>query len=1178
MQSRLKIQLSIPIICALIFHSAWAQVENKARNNFYTDNLGVDDGLSQSNVYSIFKDHEGFIWIGTDNGLNRFDGYDCKTFFHNPNDSLSISDDKIWMLFEDSQQRFWIGTNIGGLNLFDRKTHTFKSYIHDDKNENSISNNTVLTIFEDSHNRLWAGTLWGLNLYEPETDSFRHFYQYDEDGGIANNEIQGIGEKNGYLWVATKNGLSLINVEDFSVRNLLQNRNDYINFINNRLECLLIDSKGTIWVGTNGAGLVRYNEEKNTFDQFLIQKKDDNKTKHIILSLLEDKNGQLIVGTDGGGLYYFDPSTEKFQQIHSKNDRSFDNSAIYGLYLDNDDILWTGRYGSGVTIINRKSKGFEHYEYFNETMLKFGKNSVLTLAEDRQKNIWIGTDGAGLYKYNPADQSFTTYIHDPNDDNSISGNVVKSLLVDDKGNLYVGTYAAGLNYIDLTNNKVTKYSPDENDSTTLQTEHVWDIYQDSQGRIWVGQLRGFCEFLPKEKKFIRYSLNVFNPNSLGSTNITKIYEDKSNNLWVGTQEGGLGILDRDTKKFKRYQHSEDNIIGLSNNDVKEIFEDHTGKLWVGTNGGGLNYYDEELDEFVWLKSNSDLPYEIMSVLEDKSNNFWIGTLDGLVKYNPAADIVKFYTKSDGIQGNEFNYDAKLLSSDGTFYFGGLNGLNYFKPENITDNTKTPAIALSELYLFHSPVLINDKSGILSQDINTLESITIQEHQNVVTFWYSALDYNFPKKNKYAYRLEGFDDDWNYVDDIRSATYTNLPPGNFTFRVIASNNEGYWNEKGKSIQVIVKPPWYKVPWVVILFLIMLTLILVAFFRIRTRMFEVQKRRLELEVRKRTLQIELQKKELLKQNQKISSQNEELINKNEEIEAQRSQIEEKSHLLLKAHGELKLANNELKKANTELEKVVDKRTEELRITIQQLIKTDEELSTFLYRSSHDLRGPIVTLIGLSQLAKMEVNDEQSKNYFEKINKSCSHMLHFLKQLNDTNVIFRSLKVNNKLNWTKIITDVKNELQNIDPENRVRKELDIQINQFLYSDELMVKTIIQNLMENSILYHRRTDPFVKLTLRYKNRTLIISIMDNGIGIDPSIQEKIFDMFFRGSEASKGNGLGLYLVQKAVDVLEGDIELKSKTMEFTEFIVKIPIEKTEKKDHSDVIKELPKIFADKI
>jgi len=364
----------------------------------------------------------------------------------------------------------------------------------------------------------------------------------------------------------------------------------------------------------------------------------------------------------------------------------------------------------------------------------------------------------------------------------------------------------------------------------------------------------------------------------------------------------------------------------------------------------------------------------------------------------------------------------------------------------------------------------------------------------------------------------------------------------------------------------------------LFLIMLTLILVAFFRIRTRMFEVQKRRLELEVRKRTLQIELQKKELLKQNQKISSQNEELINKNEEIEAQRSQIEEKSHLLLKAHGELKLANNELKKANTELEKVVDKRTEELRITIQQLIKTDEELSTFLYRSSHDLRGPIVTLIGLSQLAKMEVNDEQSKNYFEKINKSCSHMLHFLKQLNDTNVIFRSLKVNNKLNWTKIITDVKNELQNIDPENRVRKELDIQINQFLYSDELMVKTIIQNLMENSILYHRRTDPFVKLTLRYKNRTLIISIMDNGIGIDPSIQEKIFDMFFRGSEASKGNGLGLYLVQKAVDVLEGDIELKSKTMEFTEFIVKIPIEKTEKKDHSDVIKELPKIFADKI
>ncbi len=1145
-----------------------------SEESFFTHKYTTDDGLSQSNANTILKDHKGFLWIGTDEGLNRFDGYEFKIFYNGSDDSLSLRDDKILTLFEDNRQNLWIGTNLGGLNRYDRSTQSFTSFTYNPADDLSLSNNTVNSIFQDSKGRLWIGTLWGLNLLVPETSSFYKYYHSSGEKSIAHNDIQGISEKDGKIWVATKGGLSFIDVETLEPSTVrIKHNTEKAQDINAKIECLYIDSLGTIWIGTNGAGLIKFNEETATYTQYSLTKETNNNTSDIILSIIEDKRGELLIGTDGSGLFKFYSTRNNFSKIYSKNDPTIFSSSINGIMKDQDGFIWLGVYGAGFVQIDDVNRGFYHMEYFNETMKNIGKNSVLCITEDKEQNVWFGTDGAGLYEYNPNTSEIKSYLHDPNDQNTISSNVVKSLLVDHSGNLFIGTYAGGLNYINKKGNKITHFYANNMDSSSLPTNHVWDIYEDSENRIWVGLLGGFCEFIPDIKEFIRYPIDIFDPGSLGSFDITKIYEDKNKNLWVGTMEGGLGQLDKSTRQFKRYVYDENNLVGISNNDIKDIFEDKVGKLWIATNGGGLNYYDEELDQFIWWKSNTNLSDEALSVLQDDEENFWIGTYQGLARYNAITDVVKYYTKGSGVQGNEFNYDSKLKASDGTFYFGGLNGVTYFKPGEIKPNLEIPKIAITGFYLFHEEINHASHPNIIKGDINAIDEINLSYDQNIFSIKFAALSYSVPKKNDYAYQLEGFDKGWNYVNTQRQATYTNIPPGRYTFRVITSNNEGYWNENGKKIVINIMPPWYRQTWAYTLFLTLAALMFYAVIRLRTGILLRQKGILESKVALRTLQIEKQKKELIERNNYITEQNEELKHKNEEIQTQREQLEEKSVLLEQAHSEIKKANDELKKYNEKLEKTVDQRTVELRHTIAQLIKTDKELNTFLYRSSHDLRGPIVTLIGLTQLAKMEIEDDRYHFFFDKIKKACSDMLQFLKKLNDSNVLFKATRVDHKLNWHKIVSDVKTELSKVDPENHVKKILEIDIDQQLYSDEVMIKTIIQNLMENSVIFCRRQDPFVKLRLSYGNQHLIISVVDNGIGIDPKIHDRIFTMFFRGSGLSKGNGLGLYLVQRAAEIVDGKIEFNSQKKETTEFKVSIPIEKSEPlhvNQHAEVVQKL--------
>ncbi|HTJ53476.1 MAG TPA: triple tyrosine motif-containing protein, partial [Cyclobacteriaceae bacterium] len=471
------------------------------------------------------------------------------------------------------------------------------------------------------------------------------------------------------------------------------------------------------------------------------------------------------------------------------------------------------------------------------------------------------------------------------------------------------------------------------------------------------------------------------------------------------------------------------------------------------------------------------------------------------------------------------------STTGEYYFGGTNGLNIFRPEKVVEDYSKPNIVFTKLNLFHNLVKINDKSGLLTKSIAKSKSITLQPNQNVFSVEFACLEYKFPKKNKYQYYLEGFDNDWNEANDSRTATYTNLPPGEYTLKVKASNANGYWNENAASIQIIVKPRWYQRLDARLAFVFLLLAVTFALVYVRTKFLMREKNKLELKVIARTKLIETQKEEIRDKNEKLEH----------------------------AYEEVNTVNEELQRVNTNLEKLVEDRTEELRFTIKKLVETDEGLSTFLYRSSHDLRGPIASLLGLARLAKVQSNPEELVYYFGNIEKVATRMLRLLNRLNDTGALFRAKRQMEVIDVNDFIQSIKAKLKIANAEDLVRIEFENQVGQSLMCDSTLLNHIILNLMENSIIFRGANHPFATCVLRTVDHQLVVQVTDNGTGISEEVRDRIFEMFYRGSEKSVGNGLGLFLVKKSLEILEGTIEITSEPNSVTIVKVWIPLNHVE-------------------
>ena len=785
------------------------------------EHFSIENGLSQNTIWCILQDRDGFLWLGTNDGLDKYDGYNFIIYRHNPNNSESISGNRIYSMCEDTSGNLWIGTYGGGLNFYDINKDKFIHYVNDPGDKQSLSGNEITTVFEDKHGTLWVGTDGeGIDGFDRTNHNFFHFKNNPENtSSLSDNKVLSIAEDNfGNLWVGTRNGgLNLLDRNKKTFRHFIHDSANDNSLSDNEVLSLYVDNSQTLWIGTGKGGLDKYDYNSNSFIKYKFQPENHlSLGSNRIYSIYQDHSGTLWVGTIGGGLNKFNKAEGIFTRyVHKSDDpNSISGNSIFSIYEDKSGILWAGTYNDGLNrIIDYGKENFMCYKHIPDNPNSLSDNNIYSVFEDNEKKVWIGT-GNGVNEFDAAKKQFIKFLPD---NSLISSGEILAIYKDSEDILWLSIYEKGL--IGITkNNRIIRYQKEEGSSNCLSSNKIFALYEDHSNNLWIGTDGGGLDKLDKQRKFFTHYLN--NPTdktSLGSNRVFTIFEDRAQNLWVGTDGGGLNLFNKSNGNFIRYLHQADNPGSISSNSILSICEDTNSNLWLGTYGGGLDKFDAATKQFINFSMEDGMPNDVVyGILEDLYDNLWLSTNNGLSKFNIKTKSFRNYDVKDGLQGNEFNQGAYFKNKNGKMFFGGTYGLNIFYPNNITDNDYVPQIAITDFELSYKPVPIGLDTSlhriILQNSISRTDSIFLEHNDNTITFEFSALDFHRPQKNKYKYILYGFDKEWHTTDARRRfATYTNLDPGNYTFRVKGSNNDEIWNNKGKILTIIINPPWWATWW-------------------------------------------------------------------------------------------------------------------------------------------------------------------------------------------------------------------------------------------------------------------------------------------------------------------------------------------------------------------------------
>ncbi len=778
--------------------------------NSYADNIRFsfehishEQGLSQLSIQALYNDKQGFIWAGTTDGLNRFDGYQFKVYKSDKNKLDSLSNNHILSITQDSNETLWFGT-LSGLNSFNKKTELFTRFLHDEKQNNSLSNNVVQVLTPDKFGNLWVGTAKGLNQFNGK--SFVRFYHQSEGNNSLRNNIQVIIEDNkDNLWLGTKGGLSYFDVKT----NLLQPVALDIKVPS--ITSIIERDANTLWLGTE-KGLYLYHKKKGllTEHSILINELADSH----ISSFLQQNNNDLWITTKNNGVYLYTILSETFQKIQADNqgESRFVNHDLRTIIADKSGDLWIGTYVNGIEKIDLSRGQFNHIQ---PDMTK--SVAVIRLLEQADNKIFVATYASGLYEIDRSTGQYQQFLHDPTNDKSIGDNGVGWLIDDKKNGIWIGTLGGGLNLFNPNTKNFTRFQHNSADPASISDDGVLQLYQENDHTIWLGTWRGgLNKFDTRTKKFTHFRHDPDNQNSLSGDSVWAIHQDKQDIFWIGTMNNGLNKFDPKINTFKHYKFSVNNANSLSDNFVMAIHQTSDGMLWLGT-AAGLNKFDPITETFTVYKEEHGLVNaHIYGILEDERGHLWISSNGGLSRFNPITEHFINYDVSDGLQSKEFATLSYYKSKTGEFYFGGANGYNHFYPADIKDDTLPPNIVLTNFLVHNETVKIGvmennfkaEQPFMLDSVINELSELNLTHLEKLITFEFSALHFSEPMNNQYAYMLEGFDDDWIYTDaKNRRATYTNIPAGEYVFRVKGSNGDNYWNEQGKSLIVNVLPaPW------------------------------------------------------------------------------------------------------------------------------------------------------------------------------------------------------------------------------------------------------------------------------------------------------------------------------------------------------------------------------------
>ena len=800
--------------------------------------LTIADGLSQNVVSAIVQDRRGFMWFGTKDGLNRYDGYQFVVFRHNPFDSTSISDGEITALFEDSRGVLWVGTRGGGINRFDRARERFTRI-------SAGPTRDIVAIDEDSTGAIWVGAagegLFRLTTRGPNEVGVERFVHAPADtSSLSDNRVRALlVDRRGVLWVGTDAGLDRReqgNAGSVAFSHLSVRSKTPLALIDTAVTALYEDSHSRLWIGSV-PGVSELDSARTSLRRYYHRYRTFRYGWGIAVGLAEDPTGQLWVSTVSE-LMRLDPATAMWTYFrHDPLNPESMNDLPTRVYRDRSNVIWVGSNGYGLNAYDPKANRFQTFRRPENWKSRLSGFSVYTLIEDHSGTLWI--DAGLLYRWNRTTGALTSFERTSNEPNEFGNVAVWSIVEDPPGWLWTAS-VSGLYHYEVATGRFRQYRYDPADSTGLPEQAVYDVFRDRDGVIWVVTENFLARLVdPERGRFQRF------PHKERQTARQWIFpatiQDSTGALWLGSDQG-LARFDPKTRTFRHFRHDPRERGSLSHDAVRAIVPDPREPnryLWIGTAGGGLDRLDTGSGTFLHFTERDGLPNDVVyAVLADSSGQLWMSTNKGLSRFDPLTRQFRNYDVNDGLQSNEFNSGAAFKSRSGEMFFGGIYGFNYFRPEAVRDNPNVPSVVITGFRRGNRYETVRDSGTVLRTTISETDTLHLSYRDAVITLEFAALEYSAPAKNRYAYRMIGFNNDWFESGAVRAATYTNLPPGRYTFQVRASNNDGVWNERGASLVVVIAPPWWRTWWAYALYG---TLLLAALYGVRR--YEMNRLRLE-----------------------------------------------------------------------------------------------------------------------------------------------------------------------------------------------------------------------------------------------------------------------------------------------------------------------------------------------
>ena len=1146
LKSLLKlIGICIVALQGLSFQDVYNTIpENGNTLSFDFETYDIQDGLASNVAYAILEDKRGFIWIGTQDGLNRFDGYNFRVYRVGPEGGAYISHSGINALFEDADGYIWIGTEGGGLNCFDPFTEMFWHFSHDPDDPGSLSSNHITSIAQDQDKSIWIGTSEGLNQMQimPADDmrtSFgkpfqckfkRYTYLKSDPNSISDNRISCLYvDKYNNLWIGTSsNGLNLLlpeerEREEVDFISFTTDEKSTIKLSHNSVNAVLEDQDGNLWVATSKgvnrlSGRDRAGIPGKSQHILIPPPHPASLGYNVIYDLIQDLEGKLWLASIGGGISvipYKHLSEESDIQVVSfvpddQDPNSINSESISCLALSRKGDIWFTTNNMGIGMVNTQEKKFHTFRHNPYNSNSLSHNVVKSIIEDQNENLWIGTWGGGMLFYSVVNQQFKTYAPDLGKKQWLGSDIIQVIAEDQAGVLWIGTQGMGLYRFYPDTEVFENISGSSLPGSSIISNDIWSIFPGHSGEfIWIGTYEGLDRYEISTGHVKHYLNDPEDNQSLSFNEIRALYEDHQGNLWIGTGGGGLDRLNIKEDKFYHFRFDPSDSTSLSNNSIYSIFEDRSGNIWVGTLGGGLNRIDRE-DKYSsnppfykYNKADGLANDVVKGILEDARGNLWISTSNGLSKLNTGTNLFVNYSESDGLQSNVFNLGACCKTNKGQLIFGGVNGLTIFSPEEIPEDTIAPQVLITDLKLSNKSVSAGEKVNgktILDRSVMLTDRIDLSQRTKVISFEFAALSFTDQKKIKYAYRLEGLNEIWNETDYRgRSTTYSNLKPGKYKFQVKASNSNGIFTESNTTeISLQIHPVIFRAKAAIALYLLLI--FLVSFY---LRNLTIKRKKLKLE-----------------------------------LGAERTEH-------------------------------------------QRIQEMDQMKLRFFTNISHEFRTPLTLLYGPLQKLSEDMPCREMKKQVGIMEKSVNRMLRLVNQILD----FRKMEygalefIAAQGDLARTIKDVASMFEEIAYQKNITYELSFSHAEIItWYDPDKIEKILINLLSNAFKY---TAPHDKIAVEVSRGTLntdkdlmkhiasekqmepaeeyiCIRVKDTGTGISEKDLGLIFERFYKVENPDQpdqgGAGIGLAMVKNLVELHHGEILVKSEINKGSTFSVYIP------------------------